>query len=80
MLHLHPELVLFERAVDDEARRHPAYDVVPTPDDFVPESGALWKSTRASAAKGASAWAEIVANLQAAIGEEMPAPAAFSRT
>ena len=29
MLHLRPDLVLFERAVDDEARRHPAYDVVP---------------------------------------------------
>jgi creatinine amidohydrolase len=31
MLHLRPDLVLFERAVDDEARRHPAYDVVPPP-------------------------------------------------
>ena len=39
---------------------------------FVPASGALWKATRASADKGASAWREIVANLEAAIGEELP--------
>ena len=31
MLHLRPELVLFDRAVDDEAARHPFYDVVPIP-------------------------------------------------
>lgn len=72
MLHLHPELVLFDRVVDDEARRHPSYDVIPTPDDFVPATGALWKATRASATKGASAWREIVANLATAIGEELP--------
>jgi creatinine amidohydrolase len=73
MLHLRPELVLFDRAVDDEARRHPFYDVIPTPEDFVPESGALWKATRASTEKGRSAWAEIGANLEAAIRDELPA-------
>jgi creatinine amidohydrolase len=44
MLHLHPELVLAERAVDDEAERRPFYDVLPVPDAFVPKSGSLWKS------------------------------------
>jgi creatinine amidohydrolase len=76
MLHLHPELVLFDRAVDDEAARHPFYDVIPVPVDFVPRSGALWKATRASAAKGGSAWAEIGRNLEVAIQEELGAPAA----
>jgi creatinine amidohydrolase len=72
MLHLRPDLVLFDRAVDDEARRHPFYDVIPTPDDFVPASGGLWKATRASAEKGRSAWDEITANLRAAIADELP--------
>lgn len=72
MLHLHPELVLFDRAVDDEAKRHPSYDVVPTPDDFVPASGTLWKATRASARKGSRAWQEIVTNLESAIRAELP--------
>lgn len=72
MMHLRPQSVLFDRAVDDEAGRHPSWDVIPTPADFVPASGALWKATRASADKGASAWREIVANLEAAVGEELP--------
>lgn len=71
MLHLAPELVRFDRAVDDEAERHPPYDVVPTPADFVPRSGTLWKATRASAAKGDAAWREIAARLTRAIGDEL---------
>jgi creatinine amidohydrolase len=72
MLHLRPDLVLFERAVDDEAARHPFYDVVPIPDDFVPRSGTLWKATQASAEKGARAWEEIVAGLGAAVAADLP--------
>ena len=71
MLHLRPDLVLMDRAVDDQARRHPSYDVVPPPADFVTDSGALWKATRASAAKGASAWADIVTRITAAIAFEL---------
>ena len=71
MMHLTPELVLFHRAVDDEAERHPSYDVVPTPADFVPRSGTLWKATRASAAKGEAAWREIADRLTRAIGAEL---------
>jgi creatinine amidohydrolase len=73
MQHLRPDSVLIDRAVDDEAARHPFYDVIPPPDDFVPVSGGLWKATRASADKGRVAWAEIVENLAAAIEAEMPA-------
>lgn len=75
MLHLAPDLVLFDRAVDDEARRHPFYDVVPIPDDFVPASGSLWKATQATAEKGARAWGEIVAGLDAALAIDLPATA-----
>ena len=71
MLHLRPDLVLFDRAVDDAARRHPSYDVVPPPPDFVPESGALWKATRASTEKGAVAWPEIVARVRDAFAAEL---------
>lgn len=73
MLHLHPELVLFDRAVDDAAKRSPWYDVVPTPDAFVPRSGTLWKATQASADKGALAWPEVVAQVREAIELELPA-------
>jgi creatinine amidohydrolase len=71
MQHLRPDLVLFDRAVDDEAERHPWWDVVPTPDAFVPASGTLWKATQASADKGERAWGEIVDGLRAAIELEL---------
>jgi creatinine amidohydrolase len=73
MLHLRPELVLFDRAVDDAARRHPWYDLLPTPEDFVPVSGTLWKATQASTDKGRVAWDEIVAQMREAITTELPA-------
>ena len=71
MLHLRPDLVRFERAVDDAAKRHPSYDVVPPPPDFIPESGALWKATRASPEKGAAAWPEIVSRVRDAMAAEL---------
>jgi creatinine amidohydrolase len=42
MMALRPELVLADRMVDDEAARHPTWDVVPAPQDFIPPSGVLW--------------------------------------
>ena len=42
MLALRPGLVHMDRVVDDEAERHPAWDVVPAPPAFVPASGVLW--------------------------------------
>ncbi len=71
MLHLRPELVLFDRAVDDAAKRHPWYDVVPVPEDFVPASGTLWKATQASEEKGKIAWREIVDQMREAIASEL---------
>jgi len=73
MLHLRPDLVRFDRAVDDEAARHPFYDVVPPPPDFVPASGTLWKATRAAPEKGALAWPEIAGSLRDALAVDLPA-------
>jgi len=74
MLHLRPDLVRFDRAVDDAAARHPFYDVVPPPADFIPASGTLWKATRAAPDKGALAWPEIVGSLQDALAVDLSAP------
>ena len=71
ILHLKPEMVLFDRAVDDAAKRHPWYDVVPVLEDFVPTSGTLWKATQASGDKGRAAWEEVVNQMHAAISEEL---------
>jgi creatinine amidohydrolase len=71
MLHLRPDLVLFDRAVDDRSERHPGHDVVPIPPDFVPPSGTLWKATRADPGKGELAWAEIVDRMTASVACEL---------
>ncbi|MFF1946033.1 creatininase [Rhodococcus qingshengii] len=60
MLHLRPELVLMDRAVDDCAPIRPPYDLVPPPESFIAPSGTLWKATRASAAVGKLVWDEMV--------------------
>lgn len=45
---IRPDLVRKDKIADDEARRHPAWDVVPAPRDFIPSSGVLWHPTEAS--------------------------------
>jgi creatinine amidohydrolase len=52
MLALHPGLVHTDRIVDDEAERHPSWDVVPAPPEFVPRSGVLWHPSVATAELG----------------------------
>ncbi len=52
MLALHPDLVHTDRIVDDEAERHPSWDVVPAPSEFVPRSGVLWHPSVATAEFG----------------------------
>ncbi len=71
LLHLRPDLVLMDRAVDDESMRHPAYDVVPPPKEFVTVSGGLWKATRATTEKGVIAWTDIVNRITTSIGFEL---------
>ena len=72
MLHLHPEAVLLDRAVDDRSARTPWWDVVPTPPDLVPASGTLWKATQGTADKGRLVWEDIVGQVTAAVLEELP--------
>lgn len=48
MFVLHPELVRNELIADDEADRHPAWDVIPPPKEFIPASGVLWHPTKAT--------------------------------
>ena len=45
---LRPDLVRVDRIVDDQAERHPSWDVVPAPDAFVPKSGVLWHPSEAT--------------------------------
>src|SRR4029077_2085925 len=47
-----PELVRRDKIADDQAARHPAWDVVPAPSEFIPKSGVLWHPTEASEAIG----------------------------
>jgi creatinine amidohydrolase len=72
MLHMRPELVDMERAVDDGAEREPSYEIIPPPDSVTTESGALWKPTRGTADKGKVALEEIAEHLQRVLREEFP--------
>jgi creatinine amidohydrolase len=70
MLVLHPELVRTELIADDAAQRHPTWDVVPAPPEFVPASGVLSRATDASAEIGRRFLEAISARLEEAIATE----------
>jgi creatinine amidohydrolase len=69
---LAPELVRADLITDDEARRHPTWDVVPAPADFIPESGVLWHPSEASAEIGRKFLDAIAGRLVSAIRTEFP--------
>ena len=71
MLHVSPETVQFDKAVDDKAERYPYYDVLPIQKDMVAPSGTLWKATMASAEKGALGWKEVQKQITEAIKKEL---------
>lgn len=68
---IRPELVRRDRIVDDQAKRHPTWDVVPAPDDFIPKSGVLWHPTEASEATGRLLVDAAVTRLVLAIRTEL---------
>ena len=70
MLVLHPELVHRDRIVDDEAERHPTWDVVPPPAEFVPSSGVLWRPSQASEAIGRKFLDAVAGRLEEALRTE----------
>jgi creatinine amidohydrolase len=72
MLYLRPDLVLFDRAVDDCAEDCPWYDLLPIPEKIVAKSGTLWKATQASEEKGRIAWSELVPTVTEVINKELP--------
>jgi creatinine amidohydrolase len=67
---LRPDLVHRDRIVDDEARRHPTWDVIPAPDDFIPKSGVLWHPSEASEKIGRRFVDACVARLEEALRTE----------
>jgi creatinine amidohydrolase len=52
MMAVRPDLVRTDQIVDDEAQRHPSWDVIPPPPEFVPASGVLWHPSKSSAELG----------------------------
>lgn len=70
MLVLHPKLVRKERIIDDEAGRHPRWDVIPAPEDFIPKSGVLWHPSEATVDKGRRFIAAAARRLEEALRTE----------
>lgn len=79
MLFLHPELVQFDRAVNDQSEEMPWYDILPIPKKIVPESGTLWKARLATKEKGEVSWQEIIENAAAAILDEFGTNGKFKK-
>jgi creatinine amidohydrolase len=52
MMVVRPDLVRADRIVDDSAERHPSWDVIPAPSEFIPKTGVLARATTASAEIG----------------------------
>ena len=70
LLHIAPELVHMERAVDGEVEDKVFYDVLPIEPRFTTSSGSLWKSTLATKEKGACAWNALLNTLIPIIRKE----------
>ncbi len=72
MLHLRPDLVEMDKAVDDRVEYRPEYDVIPAPETMRTRSGVMARSTLGTAEKGEVAFAEIVRRLETNILFEFP--------
>lgn len=70
MLHLHPELVKFDRVPLHPPADFPPYDVYPVEPHRVPASGALSSARSATAEKGRLMLEEYVERIAAALDEE----------
>lgn len=67
---LRPDLVRADKIRDDRAERHPEWDVVPAPDEFIPRSGVLWKPSEANEAAGKRFLAATAERLVEAVATE----------
>lgn len=70
MLAVRPSAVRTNLIADDQAQRHPTWDVVPAPDEFIPKSGVLWHPTEASVELGQRFLAVISSRLETMIRTE----------
>jgi creatinine amidohydrolase len=78
MLHLHPQLVRFDRVPLHPPASFPSYDVYPVEPQRIPSSGALSSGRTASAEKGRYMLDEYVHTISAALTREFgPPPPAF---
>ncbi|RGY98683.1 creatininase [Clostridium sp. AM58-1XD] len=71
MLYKFPELVHFDRAIDDCAEYYPVYDILPIPERIVAPSGTLWKATLGTEEKGKRIWEESVDFIVEGITKEL---------
>jgi len=74
MLHLHPELVQFDKVPMHPPADFPPYDVYPVDPASVPSSGALSSARTATAEKGKYMLDEYVETISAALREEFGLP------
>ena len=72
LLYLQPEIVQFEKAVDDRPEEMVWYDVLPIPETFYSKSGCLWKTKHATAEMGKRVWEAQLERLNQAIQKELP--------
>lgn len=70
LLHIAPELVLMDRAVDDSPKKCVFYDALPIEARFTTESGSLWKATLATKEKGERIWNELLKTLVMIVVDE----------
>ena len=73
MLYLHPDLVHFDRAVNDGSEEYPFYDMLPPDPRFYTKSGTLWHAKEGTVEKGKLIWDEIIRQASEAINKEFPA-------
>lgn len=70
MMVIRPDLVIRNQIVDDEAERHPSWDVVPAPSEFIPKTGVLWHATEANEELGRRFLHAVSRRLEEAIRTE----------
>lgn len=72
MLHLRPDTVHMDRAVDDRLPEAFTYDLVPTSERMVSASGVMWDATKSDPKKGKRVFGEIASALTAVLDREFP--------
>ncbi len=72
MLHLRPETVHMDRAVDDRLAEPFTYDLVPISERMMTASGVMWDATKSDAAKGKRVFEDVASALGVILDREFP--------